>query len=61
MADVGLDADLVLDVRAALEQVRRVERAMDRATTGVTVRVTADTTGLAGEVTQAVDSAEPAC
>lgn len=58
MSDVGLDADLSLDVRQALEQVRRVERALDQATTGVTVLVRADTAGMAGEVESAVDAAD---
>lgn len=58
MADVGLDADLVLDIRQALEQTRRIERALDAATTGVQVRVTADTSTLPSAVTTAVDSAD---
>lgn len=50
MADVGLDADLLLDIRNALRAVDRVEDALDRASQVV---ITAD----AREVTASIDAA----
>ncbi|HEY8544740.1 MAG TPA: hypothetical protein VIL36_06820 [Acidimicrobiales bacterium] len=50
MSDVGLNAELQLDIRAALEQVDALERRLIEATT-VTLRADA------GEVTTAVDAA----
>ena len=58
VADVGLDADLILDIRQALEQTRRIERALDAATSGISVRVLADTRDIPGAVTTAVDAAD---
>jgi hypothetical protein len=55
MSDVGLDAQLALDIRPALEQVARLERALDAATH---VRVTADTRDLTRAVTAGVDAGD---
>jgi len=57
VSDVGLDADLSLDIRNALSQVARLERALDAA---AHVTVTADARELTGEVTSAVDAADTA-
>lgn len=58
MSDLGLAADLRLDVRGALDQVSRLEAAIARATEGVTVRVIADVRELPGAVTTAIDAAD---
>lgn len=58
MSDLGLDADVSLDIRQALEQVARVEAALTRATTGMDIVVTADTSAIPAAVSSAVDSGD---
>lgn len=58
MSDAGLDADLRLDIRLALEQVARLEASLDRTLSGHVIRVTADTSEVASEITGAVDAAD---
>jgi len=58
VSDLGLDADLTLDIRSALQAAERLRATLDQATSGQTIRIEADTAGLAAEVTAAVDAAD---
>lgn len=55
MADAGLDADVLLDIRAALNQVGRMEAALDRASHVV---VTADARAVTAAIDAAVQNAD---
>ena len=57
MSDVGLSAELDLDIRRAQEQVARLERAM---ATAAHIVVTADTAQLTRAITAGVDAADTA-
>src|SRR5262245_26994611 len=58
MSDVGLSADLALDIRSALEQVARLERSLDAAA-HVTV-IADDTRQVTGAIDAAVTAADTA-
>lgn len=57
MSDAFLQSDLTLDIRAALQQVDRLNEALSRATTDV--RVTADARAVTAAIDAAVAAAQP--